>query len=953
MCISLNKAHNIYPALNSEAQGSYHFIFPVFKEIAESEPPRIKLGPYAEISSKIFAKLGAKNQGQAKLVCREWKQLIQEKEDEFTQKISNNGQLMNSHIVHFFAADYLQQASGLLEIQHMLLKIVKSSKDCSKLSVAAANAMMILKKTGFSFVDQKLERIQIPHIRLSHAIFDGADLSKANLSYAKLRDCSLAKANLSESNLSHAELKDCSLRNAILDGANLENIEFGHRPYLQHPHPVLAAALSPDGRYLVSNDAENLYVWDLITFRKMSSPLPEWEVNKPKPRTSLGSSTSPSISRIFLLFSQDGKFLFRAYGQGKIEIWETQSIERGETEPLKIVKRGQLKLENMDSFSLFTLTNDGLILSGTRLKSRCTNIEADQKAICRWRIDLNKEDFPQFKRVKDILIKDNKMGREGLVEERGNDIIFSQEKSVLAVKIYQSKCIKFYSFPTLELLNDKTIYLEGKIDNISNIQFTPKGDLLLNVKGEKGEEVCAWDSKNKEIVPLFSEKSGISNLQFLPNSSLIAYFLGTDMLCMRDSAKNYQLMVREQFSTQRSGMANITFLLANKRLLRISNEKIFIRTLESFYSKKETPLNARLRALRFSSNDEAIYLLNSNGRLYEYESSSGMRLFYRAISNTEHALPISKQDPDVCALSAHAHYILGIQRQHEMACITLSQAKNEKERDTFRVNDLLGCALSEDNCHLVNAHQNQFEIWDIASKVRKATVSISSLSGKKIGLVLSPSVFPIATLITIEHELRSEQTKIWKIDWRTPQVQLAKKLSSITNIRFLDDSRLIFQESCSTISIWESNADKANKIDFNNRVQSFDLSLDGSLMIIAEKIIESSQSYSHRSITKLSLWNMEQERVVAQEILSFSTPKVRLSPHGKLVVCWRNNLVGLKKLYAWKIEKERFHFLWKIPRCLEVEGLSLKNVRNLQFKNKLLLSQLSKGAEKAISPICQ
>ncbi|MBS4171012.1 MULTISPECIES: pentapeptide repeat-containing protein [unclassified Neochlamydia] len=164
------------------------------------------MGPYAEISSKIFAKLGAKDQGQVKLVCREWKQLIQEKEDEFTQKISNSGQLMNSHIVHLFAADYLQQASGLLEIQHMLLKIIKFSKDCLKLSVAAVNAMMILKKTDFSFVDQKLERVQIPHIKLSHAIFEGADLSKANLSYAKLRDCSLTKDNLSEANLSHIEL---------------------------------------------------------------------------------------------------------------------------------------------------------------------------------------------------------------------------------------------------------------------------------------------------------------------------------------------------------------------------------------------------------------------------------------------------------------------------------------------------------------------------------------------------------------------------------------------------------------------------------------------------------------------------------------------------------------------------------------------------------------------------
>ncbi|WP_155117456.1 hypothetical protein [Neochlamydia sp. EPS4] len=93
--------------------------------------------------------------------------------------------------------------------------------------------------------------------------------------------------------------------------------------------------------------------------------------------------------------------------------------------------------------------------------------------------------------------------------------------------------------------------------------------------------------------------------------------------------------------------------------------------------------------------------------------------------------------------------------------------------------------------------------------------------------------------------------------------------------------------------------------------------------------------------------------MVAHKTLSFSTPKVRISPHGEFVVCWRDNLVGLKTLYTWKINKTHFHFLWKIPRCLEVKGLSLKNVHNLQFKNELLLSQLFKGAENAISPICQ
>ncbi|KIC72743.1 hypothetical protein DB42_CT00170 [Neochlamydia sp. EPS4] len=53
------------------------FIFTEFKEIERRKQPYLKLGPYAEISLEIFKKLGCQDLCRARLVCKEWKQLIE------------------------------------------------------------------------------------------------------------------------------------------------------------------------------------------------------------------------------------------------------------------------------------------------------------------------------------------------------------------------------------------------------------------------------------------------------------------------------------------------------------------------------------------------------------------------------------------------------------------------------------------------------------------------------------------------------------------------------------------------------------------------------------------------------------------------------------------------------------------------------------------------------------
>ncbi|MBS4169972.1 tetratricopeptide repeat protein [Neochlamydia sp. AcF95] len=57
------------------------FIFTAFKKIEKEKQPYLKLGPYAEISLKIFKKLEKQDLCKARLVCKEWEELIEQTEE--------------------------------------------------------------------------------------------------------------------------------------------------------------------------------------------------------------------------------------------------------------------------------------------------------------------------------------------------------------------------------------------------------------------------------------------------------------------------------------------------------------------------------------------------------------------------------------------------------------------------------------------------------------------------------------------------------------------------------------------------------------------------------------------------------------------------------------------------------------------------------------------------------
>ncbi|WP_042281718.1 hypothetical protein [Candidatus Protochlamydia sp. R18] len=482
--------------------------------------------------------------------------------------------------------------------------------------------------------------------------------------------------------------------------------------------------------------------------------------------------------------------------------------------------------------------------------------------------------------------------------------------------------------------------------------------------------------KVKKKIPFFTEKEGtIKNLQYLSNNSLLAYSTGVNVLCIRNS-RDSQLKWRIPFpaslyESRGAFSKDISFFFNKERLYSFSGAKIFINNLKSFSSKKEGPFDTSIVDLRFSSDNRAIHLLTNHIRMsefhvplrfYAYESSSGKRLDYRILdehhpqnqliyyttSLSERKTLFSGKLFYLCSFSFDAQYVLGfslndifrphphnmISFQHDLSnfyrCITISHAKNGSEYFKIK-NNFLGCALSLNNLYLIGAQQNQLEIWDIASKkqIGSAPFPTPLSNNMRVSLVLSPNASPPTILATIDRELG--QTIIWQVDWLNSKAEQIIQFSPVVKLRFFKDSKLFFQKK-NTIYRYDINTRKQKKLRCKYAVVDFDLSHDDSLMIKTER--------KGLKKSRICLWDLTQKKKLDQSYLPYSIPKICMSPNGKFVACCDEN--NLETIYAWEIKEGKLHLLWKIPKKLEVQGLHLQNVRNLSYKNNLLLSQLQK-----------
>lgn len=125
------------------------------------------------------------------------------------------------------------------------LDIVMASKNNPALKIAAANAISILIREGFSFSGYNLDGIQIPNANLSFGIFEGASLRNADL-----RNCICYHTNFD---------------GADFDGSNRQGMKIiGERLYTKCEGKIRSLVVSPCGNFLGCSNAEKTFMQVLI-----------------------------------------------------------------------------------------------------------------------------------------------------------------------------------------------------------------------------------------------------------------------------------------------------------------------------------------------------------------------------------------------------------------------------------------------------------------------------------------------------------------------------------------------------------------------------------------------------------------------------------------------------------------------------------------------------------------
>ncbi|WP_075883088.1 pentapeptide repeat-containing protein [Candidatus Protochlamydia sp. W-9] len=918
-----------------------------------------------KIGLEIFKNLELLDRKQARLVCRKWKQLI----DKIDIIENYNISLKSPADVRQEATHYLRNPEKLKAEQRFLLTIVRLSKDCIKIKVAAANALMILKKTNFSFIGCDLKGIQAPGVRLARAI--------------------LNKANFSGANLEGADFTGCSLENAILDGAELRDVQFGQLPYLNHQSNILAMAVSPDGKHLASVDWDSFYIWNLETFEAQTQIL----ATRVNPK-----STFPKYN--FLQFFQNGQFLFRAScmekdkllrkRDGKIEIWKTN--------PLKMIN--SLLIENIEFFSLLALTQDEKMLITLGIKDLFSPMPKIE--ICLWQINFNTLHTPQLQPnpVKKKII----MGFSVIASR------YAPKNSIIAILVLEhaseclrGECVKFYTLPDLEEVKQGLVFQLSEKKKISpgNIMFydmifTPQEShfVIINraIAGENKSEVHSWNIKNKQKKILFFEEGTITHLHFLSDNSQMAYFTsgrhGIVFFRIRD--KDCKLKFSERLSLKNSDdresfKDTLNFISNDQFVFQSKIKQISIASLKAFVGKKEFPLS--LRDMYFSpdeqkvflwsyehqetylSNPENTYILhNVENKLYTYQTFNGKKFRNKKLPKPFSA-PRWFEDWG-CRLSSNAQYYIRTcpSESNGKNKITISQVENEKVQASY-TGSFLSYSLSKDNRYLVFIYQNQFklieidfekhnQLVDMDSTKQKLTVSLPCLLGKeKIKYTLSDHVFPVTTLAL--SNIETGQISIWEINWEAKQVQeVFQYLTKLFSTEFclysqsgfysqqsnfyFQQSKFYFQENEQALIVWDKKTHVKQTIKTKNQFIDFIPSQNGDWIVTIEKIVISMDKEKFPIYkSRFCLVDLDQRKRLDHFTLPFGDSIMRLSPNNKFLIV--NHKSDFEELSIWKIKEGKFQLLWKFPHYLNVKGLSLKNTQNLDVKNALLLYELKKS----------
>ncbi|ETO03433.1 hypothetical protein RFI_33974, partial [Reticulomyxa filosa] len=166
-----------------------------------------------------------------------------------------NHKLLNEEmgIIQFIADRIYDNNLMFVNLKSRLFRLIESSKNNSKVSIAAANAATILNVAKVSMSYQNWNNINISKAVLDHAFLEGTSFKDAILDHV-----SFFRACLNYTNFTNA---------------SVNQINFGEYGYLKgHSSGVTSVQFSRDGNRIVSGSFDKtIRLWDALSGKQILS----------------------------------------------------------------------------------------------------------------------------------------------------------------------------------------------------------------------------------------------------------------------------------------------------------------------------------------------------------------------------------------------------------------------------------------------------------------------------------------------------------------------------------------------------------------------------------------------------------------------------------------------------------------------------------------------------------
>ncbi len=800
--------------------------------------------------------------------------------------------------IRLLACELLSNAATLGKEQACLLKFVRYSRTSPRHSTAAANAISILKETGFPFEGLSLREVSIPYANLSHTIlnrvdFTGADLTGVNFSWS-------------------------SMNQVNFTGANLGQINLGIQSPLRHELNVVQMALLNDQKRLVSLDMQgSLYIWDLKTQRLISK------------KVTSGGYASPENS--FLVVSHDERYillldvLLEKDDEKKSNFFVCLNIIDIRTS--KNTTRKLIFDQPAFYINLFTQIKDQDYLL----------IYGDNVGV--WELITDSGENPQFNQKNSEIISHTHEG-----------ISYHRESNRLALLAQAG--VEIYSVPELTLVEPiQRIPWDNFVPYFAGLEFTANGeDLIFGGKNE----IYLWNIEQRSQKLLFAEQEPtladqslkpltITCIKLFPETSLLGYFVewgvGQAKFCVRDISKPTEMMYRIDSVVKSPRRFNISLL--DGQLILVDSSLITIIPLNTIAPEGREQQITHVTDVRFTPDSEQLVLLNNEAttrqlRVLSGKPSSEIRpLTEHARKNLqffESEWPVWEKSKDLserryaCTTSRNAAFLIGEYRENGIGHLSISEVDTGIVVHESQQN-YLACAVSKDVRHIVFFREGELELWDIKEKRSVKTVSLPPF--------LSPTPRPRLALsedISSEGYLLIEQNHyayLWRVVWQEPHFPCHLKAQFAINryhsfegsIKFSGDA-LFYKIEGGELLQYNLTKGTIKPMPNERRMTvfgEFDVSEDRRYVV----------GIGNSGIV---LWDIHLNRLdVSKDPISLT--KVRFSPNGRFIVGWGN-----QKTYVWEIENDRLRLLWQKPQMIEISNVELEDSKNLSPQNARLLA---------------